>query len=81
MDWARLRLRGVFCRNWPVSLELVESGGEGQRRVRGKVLVSGKEEEEEEEEEEHGEDEGRGKFMACGVPFERREGRDNRRRR
>ncbi|KAJ6752314.1 hypothetical protein OIU85_002717 [Salix viminalis] len=39
-----------------------------------KELVSGK------EEEEHGEDEGRGKFMACGVPFERRKGRDNRRK-
>lgn len=69
----------VCSRNWPVSLELVESGGEGQRRVRWKELVSGKEEEEEEEE--HGEDEGRDKFMACGVPLERREGRDNRRRR
>ena len=36
-----------------MSLEMVESGGEGQRRVRGKELVSG-----EEEGEEHGEDEG-----------------------
>lgn len=55
-----------------MSLEMVESGGEGQRRVRGKELVSG-----EEEGEEHGEDEGRGKFMACGVPFERRKGRED----
>lgn len=30
-----------------MSLEMVESGGEGQRRVRGKELVSGEEEGEE----------------------------------